>query len=346
MATLANGLSRGGHAVDLVCVRARGPFLREVDPDVRIVDLGASKSILAAAPLIRYLRATRPTALLSTLVNVNLAAALARTASPVSVRFVARETTHASVDNRTGWLGDYRLVALLRRWTYRQADHIVAPSQGVARDLVLHVGVPRSRITVIANPLDLDRIDRAAMEPAPHFEALPRGTRVVLSVGRLSAEKDLGTLVRAFARVHDRTPTALVLLGDGDERRRLERLAVDLGVSSALLMPGFVDNPFAYLKRASVFVLSSRYEGMPNTLLQALATGTPVVSTDCPSGPRELLDDGRWGRLVPVGDHEAMAQALADALDGRVATAPRAIIAERFGLDTIVEQYRRVLFDA
>ena len=126
----------------------------------------------------------------------------------------------------------------------------------------------------------------------------------------------------------------------------LFRSAAELGIDAAVRMPGFVDNPFAYLKRASAFVLSSRYEGMPNTLLQALATGTPVVSTDCPSGPREILDNGRWGRLVPVGDDAAMAAALADAIDGKVPTATRAVVAERFGLDAIVAQYRRVLFES
>ena len=165
---------------------------------------------------------------------------------------------------------------------------------------------------------------------------------MVLAAGRLVALKGFDTLLRAFARVRQQMPARLVILGEGSERSNLERLAAELGVAADVDMPGFDPNPFRYMKRAGVFVLSSRYEGLPNVLIQAMACGCPVVSTDCPNGPAEILDGGRYGPLVPVDDVEALAYAMAQALAGKVAPAPTEWL-EQFRVEVVAEQYLRVM---
>jgi len=178
--------------------------------------------------------------------------------------------------------------------------------------------------------------------PVEHPWFQPNQPPVILGVGRHHFQKGFDTLLRAFARVRQQMPARLVILGEGPERPNLERLAAELGVAADVDLPGFDPNPFRYMRWAGVFVLSSRYEGLPNVLIQALACGCPVVSTDCPSGPSEILDGGRYGALVPVDDVEAMAQAIVRALLGQVAPAPAEWL-EQFRVEAVAEQYLRVM---
>jgi glycosyltransferase involved in cell wall biosynthesis len=202
--------------------------------------------------------------------------------------------------------------------------------------------VDRSRISIVPNPVDLERIQSLALD-SRELLPLPPHIPMILAVGRLSPQKDFATLLRAFSEVRRMRDAVLVILGEGDERHALSKLASDLKVSDSVMMPGFVANPFVYMKRAAVFVLSSRYEGLPNVLLHAVALGTPAVSTDCPSGPREILDDGRWGRLVPVGKPNEMARAIIEGLDGRLQGASLPLFEERFGVEPITRRYIEVL---
>jgi glycosyltransferase involved in cell wall biosynthesis len=342
MLALANFFGRSGWTVDLVLQRSSGPYMKEVAEGVRVVDLKANRLRSSLRPLIRYLRSTRPNALLSTPSDANIVAVAASVIARVPVRVVVREAITASVDDATYRGPRARMMRMMRRWAYQHASHIVAPSAGVADDLVKNSGIARSRVSVIANALDTDRIESLALTPDNQV-ALPRDARVILGVGRLSAQKDFATLIRAFARI-SASNTTVLLLGEGDQRQALMQLASELGVRDKVVMPGFVENPFAYMKRAAVFVLSSRYEGLPNAMLQALLIGTPVVATDCASGPREILEGGRWGRLVPVGDVDAMAAAIREGLDGTLATPPASLVRERYGVEGIAKQYLEVLF--
>jgi glycosyltransferase involved in cell wall biosynthesis len=234
------------------------------------------------------------------------------------------------------------LPPLLRRM-YPRADAIVCVSDGVARDLASLTGVPAARMRTVYNPVVTPELLAQAEAIAPHPWLQDGGPPVVLGVGRLVDQKGFATLLEAVARLRRERPLRLLVLGEGRRRGALERQARRLGLGADFALPGFAPNPFAYMARAGVFVLSSVYEGLPGVLIQALACGCPVVSTDCPDGPREILAGGEYGPLVPVGDAAALAAAI-----GRVLDAPpdRERLRRRgqaFGVEPAVLAYLEVV---
>jgi glycosyltransferase involved in cell wall biosynthesis len=236
----------------------------------------------------------------------------------------------------------------MMRRLYPKADRIVAVSQGVADDLISLLNLPHEKVTVIYNPIFTPELFEQAKQPANHPWFEQNRLPVILAVGRLTRQKDYPILFRAFSLVRQVRPAKLLILGEGEERANLERLAIELGIQNDVSMPGFVDNPFAFMAKASVFVLSSAWEGFGNVLVEALACGCPVVATDCRSGPREILDNGRYGRLVPVGDHEALAKAILETLDNPDFPANRQTRLQRameFSVDAAVDKYLKVLLD-
>jgi glycosyltransferase involved in cell wall biosynthesis len=253
----------------------------------------------------------------------------------VSIRSTLSERLRGERDLRV------RLIARLFGPAYRHhADAVVAVSHGVADDFSAMTGLPRARISVIYNPVVSDELWAKAREPLNHPSFASGGPPIVLAAGRLDPAKDFPTLIRAFARVRDVRPGRLVILGEGSERPRLEALIADLRLTGAVTLLGFVLNPYPYMGAADLFVLSSRREGLPNSLIEAMALGTPVISTDCPSGPREILENGKWGGLVPVGDVDALATAMIHALDRPgVDPSPRGL---EFTVERAVRQYAQV----
>jgi glycosyltransferase involved in cell wall biosynthesis len=228
------------------------------------------------------------------------------------------------------------------RRAYRKADAIVAVSDGVADDLALLVGIDRSRITRIYNPVVTPRLVELAESPLNHPWFAPAQPPVVLGAGRLTAAKDFATLIKAFALLRNRRPARLMILGEGLERRNLQALATNLGVEAEFALPGFVDNPFQYMRRAAVFVLSSRWEGFGNVLVEAMACGTAVVGTDCPHGPREILEGGRHGALIAAGDPAL----LAGGIEAELNRPPRPTAIQRaraFSVDIALERYGTLL---
>jgi glycosyltransferase involved in cell wall biosynthesis len=194
------------------------------------------------------------------------------------------------------------------------ADAIIAVSRGVAEDLAEITKLPLSRFTVIPNPVVSDKLYALAGEDTGHEWFQKKGKKIIIAAGRLTRQKDFPTLIRAFKEVRDRMDARLVILGEGGDRPKLKKLAESLSLKDDLYMPGHADNPYKYISRASIFVLSSAWEGSPNVLTEALALGVPVVATDCPSGPREILKNGVYGPIVPVGDAHALAQGIMDTL--------------------------------
>ena len=342
MLDLASGLSDRGIRVDLVLVKAEGHYLDLVPDGVRLIDLNSHRTAASLLKLVRYVQQERPTALLSTLTQASVIALVAKLLLGGRLRVVTRIANTFSEELATGTFKHRQALRLLKA-LFPVADGVVAVSQGVADDLqAVTPGISR-KVATIYNPVVRSRIVEQAQTPSEHPWFGYNTAPVVLSVGRLATAKDHATLLRAFALVLLTRRARLVILGDGPERESLMKLAERLKVSEHVDLPGFKVNPFAYMSKARVFALSSRYEGFPNVLVQAMACGTPVVSTDCRSGPAEILEAGRWGRLVPVGDWRAMAEAILDTLDTPVPSDLLIDRASAFSADASIDQYLEVL---
>ena len=315
LVNLASALAAHGHRAELVLSSAAGPYRDQVPASVPVVDLCASRTIYAVPHLARYLAHARPAALLSALDTANVTALAARALARVPTRVVVsiHSPLRVQAAGAVGFVD--RWVPRLTRWTYAAADAVVAVSKGVGDELAAGTRIPPQRIRVIYNPVVTSSLLAKAEAPLDHPWFVPGGPPVFLGVGRLTPQKDFDTLVRAFARVRALRPARLLVLGEGELRPALEARVRTLGIGDDASLPGFVANPYAYLSRAGAFVLSSAWEALPTVLIEALACGTPVVSTRCRFGPDEILEGGLHGPLVPVGDDEALAKAMLAVLE-------------------------------
>lgn len=340
---LANTFAQRGYVVDMVLLSATGEFLVDLLPGIRVVDLKVSRLRNTVFPLMRYLHQTRPAALLACMWPLTVFALLARTLSHVPARvLVAEHTTWSRSELLSRWGVGWQVRTSMHRF-FSGADGIVAVSQGAADDLACFANLDRKSITVIYNPV----VGEA--KPAASAPLAPAGWwtgphRKVLAVGTLKTIKDYATLLQAFARLRHRTDARLLILGEGECRPALEAQARQLGIEASVFMPGFVKDISPYYQQADLHVLSSTGEGFGNVIVEALAEGTPVVSTDCLSGPREILRDGQFGRLVPVGDAAALALAMADSLAATHDTAALKARAQDFSIDKATDRYLELLF--
>ncbi len=313
--SLIRGFVDLGQPVELVYVRRDSPHLARLPDQVRQVGLGVGHTLSAVPALARYLRRRRPAALLAAKDRAGRAAVLARGLAGVPTPIVLRLGTNLSTAMAERTAAERWLRYLPIRLLYPRVDRIVAVSVGVADDTAAISGVPREAISVIRNPVITPELAAEAAQPCTHPWLEAGEPPVIVGAGRLQRQKDFPTLIRAFARVRAGRTCRLVILGEGAERQRLESLITGLGLTASVDLPGFQANPYPLLARAALFALSSAWEGSPNVLTEAMALGVPVVSTDCPSGPSELLDGGRYGSLVPVGDVDALAAAMTRTLD-------------------------------
>jgi len=313
---LAKAFSDCGYPVDIVVGTIRGAaYLKDIPPQVRLVDLEISRIALGGPKLIKYLRRERPAIILATGDHSNCLAVLAQRFSGVDTRVAIRESNMVAFHlPRLSWI-KRSVLACFIRYCYPRSYRVIGVSRGVARELNMSFGVPEEKLRVIYSPIISEELLEKAVEPVDHDWFKEGQPPVILTVGRLTVAKNHETLIRAFACVRKKTNVRLLILGEGEKKAELEALISRLGLAADVSLPGFQENPFAFMARARLFVLSSASEGLPGVLIQALACGCPVVSTDCPSGPREILQDGRLGRLVPVGDDTEMAEAISESLD-------------------------------
>ncbi len=330
-------------AARLAVVRA-DPWMAWLAPRVFLGHRYRFKTLSWLPALAKYLVSRRPSVLFAATPPLNIEAVLARRLAGVPVRVVVSERSHFSVSVPKLQRRAKVLVPAMRR-AYLQADGIIAVSRGVAEDLVHTLGIPNERVEVVYNPVVGADFSKRMREPVDHPWFCGQAIPVVVAVGRLARQKDYPTLLRAFARLREGRPARLAILGSGNARMhaRLKDLAERLGLTSEVAFLGFQPNPLPYMAKADLLVLSSRWEGLPNVLIEALACGTPVVSTDCPSGPDEILAGGRYGKLVPVGDVDALAEAMAQTLDHPPA---REMLRERarlFDEMRAIEAYQTIL---
>ena len=352
--TLADGFARRGHRVDLVVVDAGGALAGELPDGVRRVVLESLLIRLAGKKrkrrikasgfaLARYLWRERPDVLLSAANHVHLTAVIAVRLAFAPVRVVLRVSNHLTGSHLGGNERARPFRLKFARRVYSRADAAIAVSQGIADDLVEHTTLSRQRVSAVTNPTYTPDIESAAVAPLDHPWLSPGAPPLLLGAGRLAQAKDFATLLRAFARLRARRSVRLMILGEGGKRRELEQQMRELRIEADVELHGFVDNPFAWMSRASLFVLSSAWEGSPGVLVEAMACGCPVVSTDCPSGPDEILATGRYGRLVPVGDDAALADAMAATLDMKTDREALRARAREFDVERAVTRYLDVL---
>lgn len=331
MLNLAAEFAAAGHAVDLLAPRGHAPA-EGLSPGVRLLELAPRLAALpgvrrhkrwfmplALPALVRYLRRQHPAALLSGGEWPNVIALAARRLAGGATRVVVSE--HIHVGASTAGAAERkrrRLLPRLMAHLYPRADAIVAVSEGVRQDLLGRFPLPPALVHTIYNPVITPALIAARDAPLDDPWFAPGAPPVLINVAQLRVQKDQASLLKAFASLRGQRPARLLILGEGSQRPALEALARELGIAADVRMPGFVPNPLAYMRRAAVFVLSSAWEGLPTVLIEALACGCPVVSTDCPSGPAEILDHGRYGLLTPVGDADALSRALTATLGAPV----------------------------
>jgi len=335
----ANGLAARGYRVDLLLAQNEGPYLRDLSADVHLIDLGAARVSRAVWPLSRYLRRERPRILTSQLHHANLAMLAARRLARVPTRTVPiiQHTTSVHFALQGPSLKSAVMLRAMRR-VYPWADTIVVVSREAAEDFIEVTGVPESLVRVIYSPVIFPELADRAKAPVDHPWFAPNEPPVILAIGRLEPQKDFPTLLNSFALLRKQQNARLMILGEGGQRSRLESLIGDLGLAGDVALPGFVENPFAYLSRCSLFVLSSIWEALPTVLIEALALGAPIVSTKCKSGPTEILDRGKYGALVPVGDVEELSRAMRDALAARSSPVPDHHL-HQFTVSAALEEY-------
>ncbi len=285
MLNLANGMADLGFNIDLVLAKADGPYLNQVSKHVNIIDLDAARTLQSLPKLVQYLRKVRPKALISAIEHTNILAIWAKKLSGASTKVIISEHNPPSMLKHATEATVKKLGAIqfAMRLSYPMADQVIAVSQGVADDLKTLVA--EDKLQVIHNPVLRKEMFQKAKEPLDHPWFALSEPPVILAIGRLEKQKDFPNLIRAFAQVRQKQPARLLILGEGQERPKLERLIAELQLQDDVSLHGFDSNPYRYIQQCSVFVMSSVMEGLPTVLIEAMALGRRLVSTDCESGP-------------------------------------------------------------
>ena len=322
---LVPALARRGYTIDVLKVRRHGPNLTELPPGLRIIDLGTAHTYSSLLPVVRYLRRERPRSLYCDKDRINHTALLARALARVPTFLAVGTGTTLSIDCAQRGLLHRLKTRFSTGKLYPFADNVIVTAEGVADDMASYTGLDRNKIQVVPCPVVPARIFHNGFDTPDHPWFHDGGPPIIMGLGELCARKDFVTLLRGFAQLQEQQPCRLMIIGRGDDRDRLLAAAHELGVADLLALPGFVDSPYGWLAQARVFAFTSVLEGLGFALIEALACGIPSVATNCPSGPAEILQNGKYGPLVPVGDHLALAAALESAL---LRPLPRAFLQE------------------
>ena len=338
---LATEFDKHGWDVDIVVVQEKGPLEGELPASVGVHLLNVNRTLASVPSLVSYFRRRQPDAVISNMTHVNLIVTFSVKLSRIDTTLVVVE--HSLLSERIERINSQkeRLTAIFAGQFYPKTDAIVAVSDGLADDIATVTGVNRSSITTVHNPIDIKNVRRQAREAINHEWFQKNRVPVIISVGRIEVRKDYTTLLFAFEDVLKHQDCRLVICGDGPEYEKLHELANKLRIQDKVSFLGWVENPHKYVSRSDVFVLSSIVEGFSNVLVEALAVGCPIVSTDCQGGPAEILEDGNLGRLVPVGDDKAMSIAIRKTLTEK----KRKNLRERanaFDIENAYQEYERL----
>ena len=344
---LFNGLFAQGYSVTLVVARSGGAAEKWIDVQVPWIDLKVTRSLYAFQGLRKEIKRIKPDILFTTMVDANILASLACVGIRHKMHLILRETNSHRARLDIGFIR-----RLLVKWAYHKADFVVALSSGIRDELICDYHLASKKVITIGNPIDLAKMDVQAQtrshsiasynSTSHNVASTPKQNARIIAIGRLHRQKGFDILIQAFAQM--KHPTAhLTILGEGHEREPLLQLAKDCKVDDRLLMPGFIDDPLSWLKQADLFVLSSRWEGFGHVIAEAMAVGVPVVATDCPHGPRDIIKHEKTGVLVDAQNVTALAVALDKMLSNKKASARMAQQAkasvQRFSRDNIIKIY-------
>lgn len=313
MGNLLPAIAERGIRVDLLHVKNHGPYI-ESRGNLRIIELGTAHALSSLLPLVRYLKSERPDVLLSDKDRINRVSIAASKLSRVELKLFVRIGTTVSSNLESRKWYDRTTQKISMKYLYPMADGVLTPSKGAAEDFATYIGFDRAMLNAIPSPVVTPDLIEKSKIPITHPWFLDPKIPVIVGMGELCSRKDFVTLIRAFGIIRQSIEAKLFIMGKGRQHEKLEGMAADMGLKGEIEFPGFIENPCSYLSKADLYVHSSRWEGSPVALMEAAALGIPLVSTDCPSGPREILDDGRYGKLVPVGDHRAMSMAILETL--------------------------------
>ena len=348
---LLKGLSRRDFSITLLLYEGIFDYPLPENVELITLDIRSRRNILATTrgfilkiiSIARLIKKDKPDIIFSLLSGTNVIALLARLLSGTHCKVIVSERNHPCISLRNELYGG--ITKFLMKHCYRKAERIVAISQGIKKDLVENFNLPEEKIDVIYNPVDIAEIETLSVEETQHpwFKS---GLPIIISVGRLTRQKGYPSLINVFSRVRKSLPCRLLIIGTGEEKENLVNMVNALGLNDDVEFLGFQRNPFKYMARSSLFVLSSLYEGFGNVIVEAMALGLPVISTDCPSGPSEIIEHGKSGILVPPEDEGALEQAILnlltnDGLRSQLSHEAR-IRAQYFALDKMVERYSGV----
>ena len=337
---LLKGMQDRQILLDLVVADTEGPYLDQVPDRVRLVNLGTGRVTKAIPALAQYLRTHQPLALVSHMNHANIAAILAKELARSKTKLVIVE--HDTLSASKSKLRRSQFLPPIMKWLYPRADAIVGVSQGVAEDLDSQLGFEPGTVKTVYNPVVDRELIAKAQAPVEHPWFAKGSPPVFLAVGRLSPQKDFTNLLAAFAQLRQHRAARLMILGEGECRGELEAQIAALGMGEDVYLPGFVQNPYAYMSHATTFVLSSRWEGLPTVLIEAMACGCAVVATNCPSGPQEILAAGKYGLLVPIEDATALADAMLQTLEQPMSQADSIARGRYFSAERAVDEYLRL----
>jgi len=346
---LAIELNKKGYKVNFFLVHKIGAYLKYVPEEIQILSFEGLigkrfKMPQSIIPLIHYLKKEKPDVLLSAMNPCNFIAIIAKLISKAQTKIAINEqNTFSSEIQHTSWFRK-KIDPYLIKFLYPKADFIIAVSKGVADDLSKISGIPKNKINIIYNPVNVAEISEKSKEKILHPFFQEKSNGIIINVANLNKQKNHLLLIETFSILRKIRDVRLIILGEGEERKNLEKIINKLNLWEFISMPGFVENPYAYIAQSNVFVLSSLYEGLPTVLIEAMACGTSIVSTDCPSGPAEILENGQYGKLVPINDPEALAEAIKETLDNPINPQVLRERANYFSTEKAADRYLELLF--
>jgi glycosyltransferase involved in cell wall biosynthesis len=340
---LMNGMAEKNIKIDLLLNVCQGKFLKDINPQIKITSLGAGRTLKSIIPLISYLKENKPKMIISHLSHINVIMIIAKIFANIDTKsIVVEHNTFTEFQfARMGIRIKHQVLKLCMKIFYNFADKVVGVSLGVSKDITKLLNLKQEKITTIYNPVVNQSLIDDAQKEVKHEWIVNKECPVLLAVGRLTIQKDYYTLLSAVAHLNKKRPLRLIILGTGELLEELRDFAKNLNISEMIDLYGFCDNPYAFMSKVDLFVLSSKWEGLPTVLIEAMACGCPVVSTDCPSGPSEILCDGKYGYLVPVEQPILLANAIERTLDGNNKD-DRTLIRDRaleFSVDNSLQSY-------